>query len=79
MSGNSYQKYKMQRIGKSVHTFECVDRRSTLKESVRVPKVLGLKIRNISAKTRMPDKIIAAEAIMRGFELLNSTFSKTHN
>jgi len=79
MSGNSYQKYKMQRIGKSVHTHDGSDRRSALMESVRVPTVLGLKIRNVSAKTRMPDEIIAAEAIMRGFELLNSNFSKTHN
>jgi hypothetical protein len=79
MSGNNCQTYKMQRIGKSFHTFDCGDRRSALIESVRVPTVLGLKIRNVSVKTQMSDETIAAEAIMRGFELLKSNFRKTHN
>jgi len=76
MSGNSYQKYKMQRIGKPLHSFEYSGKRSALTESIRVSEVLGLKIRNISAKTRLPNQVIAAEAISRGFEMLSRNTGK---
>jgi predicted transcriptional regulator len=39
---------------------------------IRVSESLGRKVRHVSAKTRLPEQVIASEAITRGYALLKS-------
>ena len=75
MSGNSYQKYKMQRIRKE--TMASPKTRRTLMEKpgsvhVTVSQEAAAKILSLSNQTRIPSEIVAVEAMLRGFALLNS-------
>lgn len=62
----------MHRIGKQTNAAGSGRGRSDLPVSMTVQERLGRKIRIVSAKTRLPERIIAGEAIARGFALLKS-------
>jgi hypothetical protein len=62
----------MQRIGKQSKEAGSGCGRIDLPVRIRVSESLGRKIRHFSAKTRLPEQVIAREAITRGFALLKS-------
>lgn len=71
MSGNSYQKYKMQRISKKNEGRESgQDRHSSVR--VTVSEKVARKIQRLSDQTRIPSEVVAAEVMARGFALLKS-------
>ena len=72
MSGNIYQTYRMQRIDKQSKEPGSGCGRLDLPVRIHVSESLGQKVRHVSAKTRLPEKVLAEEAITRGFALLKS-------
>lgn len=72
MSGNIYQKYEMQRIGKQPKDSESARERLASPMRMGVSELLARKVRHVSATTRLPEQVIAREAITRAFALLNS-------
>ncbi len=72
MSGNIYQKYEMQRIGKQPKDSESARQRLDSPLRMGVSELIARKVRHVSATTRLPEQVIAREAITRGFALLNS-------
>ena len=69
MSGNSYQKYKMQRVGKPSKVLEA-RRASVSSVHVTASEEIAVKIQRISDQSRIPTQIIATEAIRRGMAVL---------
>lgn len=72
MSCNIYQKYEMQRIGKQPKDSESARQRLDSTLRMGVSELIARKVRHVSATTRLPEQVIAREAITRGFALLNS-------
>jgi hypothetical protein len=72
MSGNNYQTYRMQRVGKQSKEARSGRGRIDLPVRISVSESLGRKIRRASVKTRLPEQVIAGEAMTCGFALLNS-------
>ena len=72
MSGNSYQTYSVQRIGKQSKDSESARKRHDSFVRISIPERLGRKLRDASVTMRLPEQIIAGEAIARGYALLKS-------
>lgn len=72
MSGNIYQTYSVQRIGKQPKDSESARERLASPMRMGVSELIARKVRHVSARTRLPEQVIAREAITRGFALLNS-------
>lgn len=70
MSGKNNQTYVMQRISKPAKGSGSLREGYDLSLSVRVSDRLARKIRSVSAKTRLPEPVVAGELIIRGFDLL---------
>lgn len=71
MSGNSYQKYKMQRASNQSKVTES-GRKGISSVRVTIPEKVAEQISKLSEHTRIPSEIVAAEAMARGFALLKS-------
>jgi len=72
MSGNSYQTYSVQRISEQPKGTGSGRERPDHPVPVLVSERLVRKIRSVSVKLRLPEQIVAGEAIARGFEMLKS-------
>ena len=72
MSGNIYQTYSVQRIGKQRKDSESARQRLDSPLHMGVSELIARKVRHVSATTRLPEQVIAREAITRGYALLNS-------
>jgi len=60
----------MQRISKPAKRSGSLPEGYDLSLSVKVSNRLARKIRNVSVETCLPERVVAGELIIRGFELL---------
>jgi hypothetical protein len=72
LSGKNNQTYSVQRISKQPKGTGSGRERPDYPVTVLVSERLVRKIRSVSVKIRLPEQIVAGEAIARGFALLKS-------
>jgi len=72
MSGNSYQKYEMQRLKIASKAKSAGRKNRSGIVRIAVPEHLERKIQRIAGKTRIPKGIVANEAIIRGIGALDA-------